>query len=159
MVNASFAMVICRDLPAARKMLDEAKQMPGATTETYEAGFTLLAAIIRAQEGDPAPLTDMHVPNEDNDNGVQFARGFVDLERGSAEAAAATFKRMLDRLGASSTSFFTPLSHVYYARALAKLGKRDDSRREYDRVFDIWKAADPDLPILVAAKKEYAALR
>jgi serine/threonine protein kinase/tetratricopeptide (TPR) repeat protein len=159
LVNASFAMVVCRDLPAARKMLDEAKRMPGASTETYEAGFRLLAAIIRAQEGDPASLADVHVPNEDNDNGVQFARGFVDLEQGNAEAAAATFKRMVDRHGAASTSYFAPLARLYYARALAKLGKRDDSRREYDRVFDIWKAADPDLPILVAAKKEYAALR
>jgi eukaryotic-like serine/threonine-protein kinase len=159
LVNASFAMLSCGDTHAARKLIEEAKRMPGASTETYQAGFTLLAAIIRAREGDRAPLTDVRLPNEETDNGVQFARGFVELERGNAEGAAAMFKRMVDRHGAALTSYFAPLSRLYYARALAKLGKRDDSRREYERVFEIWKAADPDLPIVVAAKKEYAALR
>jgi tetratricopeptide (TPR) repeat protein len=159
LVNASFAMLSCGDLPAARKMLDEAKRMPGASAETFQAGFTLLAAIIRVQEGDLAPLPNVRLPNEDTDNGVQFARGYVDLKRGDTQGAAATFKRMVDRHGAVTISYFAPLSRVYYARALAKLGKPDDSRREYERAFDIWKGADPDLPILVAAKKEYAALR
>ncbi|HEY2908442.1 MAG TPA: protein kinase, partial [Vicinamibacterales bacterium] len=71
LLNASFAMVTCGDVPAARKMLDEAKRMPGAENDSYQAGFTLLAAIIRAQEGDRMPLNDLRYPNEANDDGVQ----------------------------------------------------------------------------------------
>jgi tetratricopeptide (TPR) repeat protein len=152
-------MVSCGDLPAARKMLDDAKRMPDASNESNQVAFTLIAAIIRAREGDREPLNDLRFPNEANDNGVQFARGVLALERGDAEAAAAAFKRLADRQAAASTSFFVPLSHLYYARALAKLSRRDESRGEYERLFEIWKAADPDLPILVAAKKEHAALR
>jgi eukaryotic-like serine/threonine-protein kinase len=159
LLNGSFAMVSCGDLPAARKMLDDAKRMPDASNESNQVAFTLIAAIIRAREGDREPLNDLRFPNEANDNGVQFARGVLALERGDAEAAAAAFKRLADRQTAASTSFFVPLSHLYYARALAKLGRRDESRGEYERLFEIWKAADPDLPILVAAKKEHAALR
>jgi hypothetical protein len=38
------------------------------------------------------------------------------------------------------------------------MGNKDESRKAYDRFFEAWKKADADLPILVAAKKEYAAL-
>jgi len=53
---------------------------------------------------------------------------------------------------------FTPLARVYYARALAALGKTDESRTAYEQFFDNWKKADPDLPLLVTARQEYAEL-
>jgi len=47
---------------------------------------------------------------------------------------------------------------LYYGRALAKLGKIDESRKAYERFLESWKNADAGLPLLVAARKEYAAL-
>jgi hypothetical protein len=32
------------------------------------------------------------------------------------------------------------------------------AREAYQKFFDLWKNADPDLPQLIAAKKEFAAL-
>jgi eukaryotic-like serine/threonine-protein kinase len=48
---------------------------------------------------------------------------------------------------------------VWLARALAKSGEAAGARRAYQDAFGMWKDADPDLPILVAAKREYEALR
>jgi len=50
------------------------------------------------------------------------------------------------------------VSWLYYGRALARMGRNDEGRKAYGQFFDGWKKADADLPILVAAKKEYASL-
>jgi hypothetical protein len=40
-----------------------------------------------------------------------------------------------------------------------KLGDTAAARRLYEDAFADWKDADADLPLLVAAKQEYAALQ
>jgi hypothetical protein len=44
------------------------------------------------------------------------------------------------------------------ARAYAMGGDKANAKKAYDAFFTTWKDADADLPMLVAAKKEYAAL-
>jgi serine/threonine protein kinase/tetratricopeptide (TPR) repeat protein len=44
------------------------------------------------------------------------------------------------------------------ARAYAMGGDKASAKKAYEAAFTIWKDADADLPMLVAAKKEYAAL-
>jgi eukaryotic-like serine/threonine-protein kinase len=44
------------------------------------------------------------------------------------------------------------------ARAYAMGGDKADAKKAYESFFQTWKNADADLPMLVAAKKEYAAL-
>jgi hypothetical protein len=44
------------------------------------------------------------------------------------------------------------------ARVQAQMGQKDDARRNYQKLFEIWKDADPDLPILVTAKDEFSKL-
>jgi eukaryotic-like serine/threonine-protein kinase len=44
------------------------------------------------------------------------------------------------------------------ARAYAMGGDKPNARKAYEAFFATWKDADADLPMLVAAKKEYAAL-
>jgi hypothetical protein len=38
-------------------------------------------------------------------------------------------------------------------------GDVDQARAAYQRFFTLWKDADPNIPILIAAKAEYAKLR
>jgi hypothetical protein len=79
------------------------------------------------------------------------------LQFGNAEVAAKQFKEMLDRR-TPSVSTNRALAALFYGRALARLGKVADSRKAYDEFFAIMKDADAGLPILITAKKEYAAL-
>jgi short subunit fatty acids transporter len=44
------------------------------------------------------------------------------------------------------------------ARAYAMSGDKADAKKAYEAFFATWKNADPDLAMLQAAKKEYAAL-
>ena len=43
-------------------------------------------------------------------------------------------------------------------RAYVMASDKSDAKKCYDRFFTEWKDADPDIPDLIAAKKEYAAL-
>jgi len=51
------------------------------------------------------------------------------------------------------------LAYLGLARALALQGQTDKSRAAYQDFFTLWKDADPDIPILVAAKSVYANLK
>jgi cytochrome c-type biogenesis protein CcmH/NrfG len=45
------------------------------------------------------------------------------------------------------------------ARAYAMQGDSAKARAAYEDFFALWKDADPDVPVLVAAKAEYAKLK
>ena len=79
--------------------------------------------------------------------------------RGGAFAEAAReFRAVLANRGAEPFSPAIPMAHLGLARALAAAGDRDGSRRAYADLFEIWKNADSDLPVLVQARLEAAAL-
>src|SRR6266850_3717654 len=50
---------------------------------------------------------------------------------------------------------------VLFLRGLAflKAGQGNEAAQEFQRVFALWKDADPQIPILIAAKAEYAKLK
>jgi eukaryotic-like serine/threonine-protein kinase len=47
---------------------------------------------------------------------------------------------------------------IMLARALAGSGRASDARKAYEEAFRIWKDADPDLPLLLEARREYQQL-
>jgi tetratricopeptide (TPR) repeat protein len=156
-LNSAFATVLSGDTAAARKLIDEAATMPGATTEESQRGFKLVEGLIRWRQGDKAAGDAMPVPMESTDTGLSFALGVVQLSEGRAEAAAARFKEIMDRK-TPSLNALQPIAPLYYGRALAKLGRLEESRKAYDEFFEGWKKADATLPILVEARNEYARL-
>jgi hypothetical protein len=48
---------------------------------------------------------------------------------------------------------------VGLARAAALAGDTANARRAFQDFFALWKDADPDLRILIEARRDYAALR
>jgi eukaryotic-like serine/threonine-protein kinase len=87
-----------------------------------------------------------------------FLRGLVYLKMRDGTKAAAEFKRLLDHKGAASWSMEYPLARLNLARAYALQGDAAQSRTAYQDFFAAWKDADPDIPVLNAAKAEYAKL-
>jgi predicted RNA polymerase sigma factor len=43
-------------------------------------------------------------------------------------------------------------------RVYARLGNNAEARKSYQRLFEIWKHADPDIPLLIQAREEFARL-
>ncbi|MBA3439642.1 MAG: hypothetical protein H0T92_07225, partial [Pyrinomonadaceae bacterium] len=52
-----------------------------------------------------------------------------------------------------------PLAHLGLARAAALASDTARSRQAYQDFLMLWKDADPDNPLLIAAKKEYEMLQ
>jgi hypothetical protein len=73
--------------------------------------------------------------------------------------AAAEFQRILDHRGAVSFGVEYPLSHLNLGRAYALQGDDAKARSAYQDFFAAWKDADPDVPILKAARAEYEKLK
>ena len=65
---------------------------------------------------------------------------------------------MIDNRGVVATSAVYALAHLGLARAETQAGDPRAAREAYDRFFSVWKDADPELPALAAARREYAAL-
>ena len=75
-----------------------------------------------------------------------------------AEAAEA-FQWIVDRRGWAPFDPEHVLAQLGLARAAALTGDLVKSRKAYERFFALWKDADPDLPVLLAARREYERLQ
>jgi hypothetical protein len=85
-------------------------------------------------------------------------RGQAYLAANNGTAAAAEFKKLIDHPGIILNQPIGSLAHLQLGRAYARAGEAAKARAAYQDFFILWKDADPDIPILVAAKAEYAKL-
>ena len=65
---------------------------------------------------------------------------------------------MIEARGVEPFSPAHTLAHLGLARAAMLNGDTSAARKSYPDFFAMWKDADPDLPVLVEARKEYAQL-
>jgi len=98
-----------------------------------------------------------------------YLRGeaYVAAQQGSA--AETEFQKILDHPGVVGNEPIGALAHLGLARADAIEAQsaqgadaelaRAKARAAYQDFFALWKDADPDIPVLIAAKSEYAKLQ
>ena len=86
-------------------------------------------------------------------------RGQAQLMAHNGAAAATEFQKFLDHRGITLNFPLSALAHLGLARAYALSGDSVKSRTAYQNFFALWKDADPDTPILIAAKAEYGKLK
>ena len=78
------------------------------------------------------------------------------VEDGPAAVKGLTFINSRDaRGGLSATTAFV---HATLARVYAKMGQKDEARKNYQQFLNLFKDADPDLPLLLQAKEEFGKL-
>jgi eukaryotic-like serine/threonine-protein kinase len=88
-----------------------------------------------------------------------YVRGLALLKARDAEGSRRAFQKLLDHRGVDAASIYLPLSYLGLGRSYKMMGKVEESRKFYDQFFALWKDADPDVPVLIAAKSEYAKLQ
>ncbi len=87
-----------------------------------------------------------------------YERGWAYLMLHDGNAAAAEFQKMIDHRGIVEKCPVGALAHLGLARAYALQSDTAKSRAAYQDFLALWKDADPDIPILIQAKAEYAKL-
>ena len=90
---------------------------------------------------------------------ASYVQGLAYLQLHDAGHALSAFQAATRNPGGSLVQApFYAQAQLGLARAYAMGGDKVNAKKAYEAFFTTWKNADADLPMLVAAKKEYAAL-
>jgi eukaryotic-like serine/threonine-protein kinase len=88
-----------------------------------------------------------------------YVRGLAYLSAKQGTQAATEFQKILTHRGIVQTEPIGALAQLGLARAYALQGDAVEAKAAYQDFLALWKDADPDIPILIAAKTEYAKLQ
>ena len=86
-------------------------------------------------------------------------RGHAYLAARKGPEAAREYQKLLDHRGTMMGDPVAVLAHLGLARSYALSGDAGKARDQYNQFLALWKDADPDLPVLHAAKTELAKLQ
>ena len=126
-----------------------------------QAIVPLTAASAALQRGDHAKALEALEPAHAMEAGnpvLPLLRGRALLGVGRASDAAVAFQRAFDTRMLGQPNALGPVASIWLARARQAAGDSAGARRAYQDAFAFWKDADPDVPLLVEARREYAAL-
>jgi hypothetical protein len=89
-----------------------------------------------------------------------YLQGLAYLQLHDASRAVNAFQNATLSPGGNlqATTIFYAQAQLGLARAYAMSGDKANAKKAYEAFLATWKTADADLPMLQAAKKEYAAL-
>jgi DNA-binding winged helix-turn-helix (wHTH) protein len=88
-----------------------------------------------------------------------YVRGEAYLAAHQGREAAAELQKILDHRGIVLNEPIGALAHLQIGRAYAMQGDTAKARAAYQDFLTLWNDADPDIPILLEAKAEYAKLQ
>jgi eukaryotic-like serine/threonine-protein kinase len=152
----------------AGKLADQiSAERPEDTLVQHYLTPTIRAAI-KLQQHDPAAAIDLlrgtaryDLAWTDSFDFVYpaYIRGLAYLELGDGRAAAAQFQKLIDNPGLTVRHVTGPLAWLQLGRAQKMMGDEASARKSYETFLDLWKNADPDIPIYREAKEEYANLK
>jgi len=88
-----------------------------------------------------------------------YVRGEVYLAAKQGAEAAAEFQKFPAHRGVVLNAPIAATARLGLARAYAMQGDSGKARAAYEDFFALWRDADLDVPVLIAAKAEYAKLK
>jgi len=130
-------------LPTGRAALSLFEKHPDVAIKT-------LAPVEQYDFSGPSPGHNLYAP---------YIRGLAYLQAKQPAQAQTQFQKVLDHPGLAGGSIVIPLSQLGLARAALLANDTAKARTAYQDFFALWKDADPDVPILIQAKSEYAKLQ
>ena len=171
-VESSAALALARagDTAQAENLCEKLNRDYPLDTWTQNYLLPTIRAAIELQRNDPQKAINIlkaALPYEMGDLEFQsfgalypaYVRGEAYLKAGQGQQAAAEFQKLIDHPGIVSNFITGALSHLQLGRAQAMMGDNQAARKSYQDFFALWNDADPAIPILQAAKAEYAKLK
>jgi serine/threonine protein kinase/Tfp pilus assembly protein PilF len=180
-VEAALAFAMAGDTTRPISLANEIKQRFPQDTEVQSLWLSAIqaqlaldgkkpvAALAALPDSGPLELGQISFLNNLSCLYPTYIRGEAFLAAGEGSAAAAEFQKILDHSGIVWNCWTGALAHLGVARANTLQARtsqgadadaaRDRSLAAYKEFLTLWKDADPDLPILKAAKVEYAKLQ
>jgi serine/threonine protein kinase/tetratricopeptide (TPR) repeat protein len=160
---SAVGLTLCGDAAAATLGLKRAEKGADAlpdNTLMRAVRLPMMRAAVELKRDQPAKSIELLEPvmhYERRYPEITYLRGLSYLRAHRGTEAAAEFQKIIDHKGAAWGPFYAP-SYVSMARGATLAGDTARARKGYQEFFALWKDADPDIPLLIAARKEYAAL-
>ena len=150
--NAKLALPMAQDL--SRKFPEDT-----LIQDVFQPLAEAFVALAAGQPRETVARSETAKPYDFNYPG-SYVQGLAYLQLHDAGHAVSAFQQAMQSRGNSVLSGLPvyPQAQLGLARAYAMGGEKVNAKKAYEAFFVTWKDADADLPMLVAAKKEYAAL-
>jgi tetratricopeptide (TPR) repeat protein len=161
--TAALAAAICGNGKLALPLALELSKKYPKDTLIQDVFGPLSHAFVALAAGQAQAAVDAAEPARPYDSNypASYVQGLAYLQLHDAGHALSAFQAAI-RANSGTLQFafasFRAQVQLGLARAYAMGGDKVDAKKAYEAFFQTWKNADSDLPILVAAKKEYAAL-
>jgi len=168
---ASLVLVRAGELRQARSMLDDLAAAHVSNTVVQSAWLPTIraqASLVNQQPAEAVNFLEIVKPYERGQliGNLSYScmipaylRGEAYLMTKKGTPALVEFQKLTDNPGIVGNCWSGALAYLGQARAQAMSGATDGARSSYQRFFDLWKTADPDIPILKSARAEFAKLK
>jgi tetratricopeptide (TPR) repeat protein/predicted Ser/Thr protein kinase len=162
---AALALARAGDTTGAEKLATELDKSFPVDTMVQRYRLPTIRAAIALQRKDPNQAIEQLKVTSAIELGDQgqllpvYLRAEAYLMLHDGNAAAAEFQKFIDHRGLVANFPWGALARLGLARAYAMQGNTAKAKAAYQDFLTLWKDADPDIPILIAAKAEYAKLR
>jgi eukaryotic-like serine/threonine-protein kinase len=169
-VEVVAALVLARigDAPRALALVGELEKTYAASTLLKLYWRPTINAAIELNRGNSSQALvylESATPYELGNGGFinylypAYVRGQAYQLAHNGTAATVEFQKLLDHRGIVLNFVTGALSHLQLGRAYAMQGDTAKAKSAYEDFLMLWKDADPDIPVLIAAKSEYAKLK
>jgi len=163
--RAARALALCGDHDAAAALTKEVADRYPHATLTQRIQIPIANAASALHRGDSARALTVLDPVRPYDHARNaefwpaYLRGQAFLAAKNGQQAAVEFDAIITHRGEAHDSMLYPLAYLGAARAAAMTGDVEKARSAYATFFKFWDSSDQNLPPLVHARREAAALR
>jgi DNA-binding winged helix-turn-helix (wHTH) protein/tetratricopeptide (TPR) repeat protein len=164
----ALALALARSGRAAEagRLADEMSAERTEDTLVQHYFIPTIRAAIKLRQHDPAAAIDLLRGTVKYDLAFTgsvylypaYIRGLAYLDLVDGRSAASQFQELIDNPGFSVRHVTGPLAWLQLGRAQKMMGDEAAARKSYDTFLDLWKNADPDIPIYQQGKAEFARL-
>jgi len=164
-VEPILALGLAADPALATHAADRLESVTPPDGFAYKTSLPEIRADIELKRGNPMRAVELLAPVTPYEGGwsvkflAAYLRGEAYLAAQRGQEAAAEFQRIIDHRGVVLNSPIGALAHLGLARSYGLEGATAKAAAAYQDFFTLWKDADPGIPILIAAKAEFARLK
>jgi hypothetical protein len=165
--GAALALAYSKDGKRAEALRDELGQRFPETTAVQVNYLPTLRAKLLQDHGTVQEAIDVLMVTEPYELGSfsaalnvypVYVRGEAYLAAHRGHEAAVEFQKILDHRGIVLNEPIGALAHLQIGRAYAMQSDTAKAKAAYQDFLTLWKDAERDIPMLIAAKSEYAKL-
>ena len=165
--NAGVALAAVGQEQRALSFVTEIQRSRPNDTIAQNVAVPMIQAVVNINpsgSAKPAPEKAIDLLNTSalymrSSSGVLYARGLAYKQAGRYDEAAQDFQKILDWKPLHGPDYMTPAAQLELGRVYQKQGDTAKARIAYQNFLAMWKDADPDVPLLLQAKAEYAKLQ